>query len=170
MTATLSHAQPVLAAATASGFRESGLQSLRCLEGDEGPSPVVGVRSSGLALESVIGYCDDDGDDENDGDEPIVRSLVSEAYLAMLVAMSNERFGVNAERKERFRGGLMVAFSGDAKSGKKMTEWEDPDVRKERKRAEGLARKKMLEDQRRAAEMGTEDESLAGLEGENDDT
>jgi len=121
-------------------------------------------------LESVIGYCDDDGDDENDGDEPIVRSLVSEAYLAMLVAMSNERFGVNAERKERFRGGLMVAFSGDAKSGKKMTEWEDPDVRKERKRAEGLARKKMLEDQRRAAEMGTEDESLAGLEGENDDT
>ncbi|KAJ5612155.1 hypothetical protein N7510_005349 [Penicillium lagena] len=167
MTATLSHAQPVLSAATSSGFRESGLQSLRCLEGDEGPSPVVGVRSAGLSLESVIGYCDDDNDNDNDNDEhehePIVRSLVSEEYLAMLVAMSNERFGVNSERREV------------SEWGKKVAQWEDPDVRKERKRAEGLARKRLLEEQKqkKAAGMRTEDESLddvAGLEGEYNHT
>ncbi|KAJ5825255.1 hypothetical protein N7474_002393 [Penicillium riverlandense] len=181
MTATLSHAQPVLSAATSSGFRESGLQSLRCLEGDDGPSPVVAVRSAGMSLESVIGYCDNDNDNNNDNDsdeddhEPIVRSLVSEEYLAMLVAMSNERFGVNSERRERFRGALISAFSGeDANKGKKAAQWEDPDVRKERKRAEGLARKKFLEEQKhKAAGMQTREESfddVAGLEGEYNHT
>ncbi|KAJ6095273.1 hypothetical protein N7486_006019 [Penicillium sp. IBT 16267x] len=100
MTATLHQAQPVLAVAAASGFRESGLQGLRCLEGEEGPSPIVAVRSSGLSLESVIGYFDDEHDSTA---EPVVRSVVTEEYLEMLVMMANERFAVNAERRERFR-------------------------------------------------------------------
>ncbi|KAJ5376905.1 hypothetical protein N7509_013791 [Penicillium cosmopolitanum] len=143
MAATLSHASPVLAAASASGFRESGLQSLRCLEGEgTGPSPIVAVRSAGLQFESVIGYCDDE--DESSAGEP---------YLAMLIAMSDERFKVNSERRERFRATLLEAWKGKGKS--KPEDWEDPVARRERKRAEGLARKKLLESQK-VQDSGTE--------------
>lgn len=151
MTSTLQDAQPVLAAASSSGFRESGLQSLRCLdERNEGAYPIVAVRSSGLSLESIIGYYDETGD----GDEDAVRSLVTEEYLAMLVAISNERFSINTERKERFRLGLLeLCSSGQtggskAKGKPKPPGWEDPEKRRERKRAEGLMRKKVLEDQK----------------------
>ncbi|OJJ43107.1 hypothetical protein ASPZODRAFT_74918 [Penicilliopsis zonata CBS 506.65] len=160
MTATLKHAQPVLAAASGSGFRESGLQSLRCLgEGQEGPSPIVAVRSSGLSLESVIGYCDESNPEE-DG-EPVVRSLVTEGYLEMLIAMSNERFSTNSERRERFRSSLLDLCSAAQSQHTKTTGkararpagWEDPEARRERKRAEGLARKRALESQA----VGSED-------------
>lgn len=150
MAATLSHAQPVLAAASASGFRESGLQSLRCLEGEEGPSPIVAVRSSGLSLESVIGYCDDE---DESSVEPAIRSLVTEEYLEMLLAMSNERFGINAERRERFHASLLESYTStrsQSRTGvaKGKSDWEDPAVRRERKRAEGLMRKRLLESQK----------------------
>ncbi|KAJ5622572.1 hypothetical protein N7528_005804 [Penicillium herquei] len=147
MTATLHHAQPVLSAASASGFRESGLQGLRCLEGEDGPSPVVAVRSAGLSLESVIGYCDDE-----DGtiEDPVIHSLVTEEYLDMLIAMSNERFSVNVERRERFRVGLLDAYTpGQTGKGKgKPADWEDPAVRRERKKMEGLMRKKLIKTQK----------------------
>ncbi|KAJ5092587.1 hypothetical protein NUU61_007457 [Penicillium alfredii] len=165
MAATLSHAQPVLSAASASGFRESGLQSLRCLEGDEGPSPIVAVRSSGLSLESVIGYCDE----HDSASEPVIRSLVTEEYLEMLVAMSNERFAVNADRRERFCAGVMEMYSPDGTPGtaKGRTKsrppgWEDPIARKERKRAEGLMRKKLLDEQK-IAESAEDEATLEGL-------
>lgn len=148
MAATLSHASPVLASASASGFRESGLQSLRCLEGDAGPSPIVAVRSAGLQFESVIGYCDEDADSE----EPVIRSLVTEEYLAMLIAMSDERFKVNSERRERFRATMLDACSSSGKGKGKPDDWEDPVARRERKRAEGLARKKLLDSQKNDAE------------------
>lgn len=149
MAATLHQAQPVLAVAAASGFRESGLQGLRCLEGEEGPSPVVAVRSSGLSLESVIGYYDDDGS----AAEPVVRSLVTEEYLEMLVKMANERFAINADRRERFRVGLLQScspgqMSSSGKGKGKPADWEDPTVRKERMRSEGLMRKRLLDSQK----------------------
>ncbi|KKK23128.1 hypothetical protein P175DRAFT_0495258 [Aspergillus ochraceoroseus IBT 24754] len=159
MTATLHHAQPVLSAASSSGFRESGLQSLRCLETDEGPSPIIAVRSAGLSLESVIGYCDDNDDNDNDDDdgsgteEVVIRSLVTEEYLQMLVAISNERFSINMERKERFRTALLSscfphsANTAKAKGKTKPPGWEDPEKRRERMRAEGLMRKRLLENQ-----------------------
>ncbi|KAL2871537.1 tRNA wybutosine-synthesizing 3 family protein [Aspergillus lucknowensis] len=151
MAATLHHAQPVLSAASSSGFRESGLQSLRCLDGGDGPSPIVAVRSAGLALESVIGYCEDGSDGDYDGQ--VIRSLVTEEYLQMLVAMSNERFLTNSKRKERFRTALLNACSADypvgmRRKGKtKPPSWEDAETRKARMREEGLTRKKLLEDQ-----------------------
>ncbi|KAJ5110171.1 DUF207 domain protein [Penicillium argentinense] len=129
MAANLPCASTVLSAASASGFRESGLQSLRCLEGENAPSPVVAVRSAGGS------------------DEPIVRSLVTEEYLALLIAMSNERFKVNAERRERFRTSLLDACLSNGSKGKQ-GDWEDPDSRKARKRAEGLARQRLLESQK----------------------
>lgn len=156
MTATLHHAHPVLAAASHAGFRESGLQSLRCLEvlHSNGPdqhssstdnashSPIVAVRSAGLALESVIGYCEHNNDDS----EPLMRSLVTEEYLQMLVALANERFKVNKERVERFRSRLLNLYEmvSNATSNiahrKKPSDWEDSQTRKERKRLEGLRR------------------------------
>lgn len=155
MAATLHHAHPVLSAASASGFRESGLQSLRCLDAEGGPSPIVAVRSAGLALESVIGYADDSDEDVADN-EPVIRSLVTEEYLQMLVAMSNERFSINTERKERFRSRMLdlcaAAQSRSAKTkgkAKGSADWEDPETRRERKRAEGLLRKRQLEEQKK---------------------
>lgn len=157
MAATLQHAHPVLSAASSSGFRESGLQSLRCLEGDEGPSPIVAVRSAGLSLESVIGYCEDsDADDETATGEPGIRSLVTEEYLQMLVAISNERFSINTERKERFRKNLLGLCSANRgpKTNKKTKPpgWEDAQTRRERMKAEGLMRKKLLQDQAKGNE------------------
>lgn len=158
MTATLRHAQPILTAASSAGFRESGLQSLRCLSDDMETSPIVAVRSSGLSLESIIGYCDDSNSSNDEDHSPIIRSLVSEEYLRMLVELANERFSVNTERVERFRTKLLDLFSLDeaqdgsqSKGGKgrgKPAGWEDEATRKERKRAEGLARQKALLDAR----------------------
>lgn len=143
MSATLHHAQPVLSAASSSGFRESGLQSLNCLnDSADGPSPIVAVRTSGLSLESIIGYCEEDDGDSN---EPVIRSLVSEEYLQMLVAISNERFGVNTERKERFRTQLLDLCSKSQEKGKgKKAGWEDAEARRERKRAAGLKRREEM--------------------------
>ncbi|GFF46645.1 hypothetical protein IFM58399_07850 [Aspergillus lentulus] len=159
MAATLHHAHPVLSAAATSGFRESGLQSLRCLEGENGPSPIVAVRSAGLSLESVIGYCESsDEEDDTSSKEPAIRSLVTEEYLQMLVAISNERFSINAERKERFRTSLLNLCSREQPCGSrsrlkaKPEGWEDPAARRERKRAEGLMRKKVLEAQAKSAD------------------
>lgn len=159
MAATLHHAHPVLSAAATSGFRESGLQSLRCLEGENGPSPIVAVRSAGLSLESVIGYCESsDEEDDTTSKEPVIRSLVTEEYLQMLVAISNERFLVNAERKERFRTNLLKLCSTEQLCGPKTRSkakhegWEDPAARRERKRTEGLMRKKFLETQTKSAD------------------
>ncbi|KAL1970337.1 hypothetical protein VTN77DRAFT_5497 [Rasamsonia byssochlamydoides] len=175
MAATLKHAQPVLSAASSAGFRESGLQSLRCLDfmndrpdqqmttvSDAAASPIVAVRSSGLSLESIIGYCEEDpnndGDDHDSSDEPpVFRSLVTEEYLQMLVALANERFVVNNERVERFRTRLLELCSESLsspsqttttttapkhKGKKKPPDWEDAQARRERKRAEGLQMQK----------------------------
>ncbi|GLA23855.1 hypothetical protein AnigIFM63326_009835 [Aspergillus niger] len=172
MAATLHHAHPVLSAASTSGFRESGLQSLRCLEANdiEGPSPIVAVRSAGLSLESVIGYCEETNDDNDDGGEPIIRSLVTEEFLEMLVNISNERFAVNSERKERFRTNLLDLCSTDHRQhgakgrGKsKPPGWEDPEKRRERMRAEGLLRKQLAQNQRKEDDVDL-DLSGASLE------
>ena len=169
MAATLHHAHPVLSAASASGFRESGLQSLRCMDAEDGPSPIVAVRSAGLSLESVIGYCEEGTDDDNQADEePIIRSLVTEEYLQMLVAMSNERFEVNTERKERFRSSMLDLCAAGHPRGAKTkkgkakgsADWEDPEKRKERKRAEGLLRKKQLEEQKKKDEQVSTQEDV----------
>lgn len=146
MAATLKHAQPVLSAASSAGFRESGLQSLRCLDAASNSLPIVAVRSAGLSLESIIGYLDD-----TPVNRPVIRSLVTEEYLAMLVAMSNERFVTNKQRMERFRGSLLEFVekssstslsSTEIRRKKKHSNWEDESTRRERMRAEGLQRQK----------------------------
>lgn len=191
MTATLKHAQPVLSAASSAGFRESGLQSLRCLDymtrsSDQPPaseivaaaaSPIVAVRSSGLSLESIIGYCEESprtADDENPS--ILIRSLVTEEYLQMLVALANERFVANTERVERFRQRLLDLTSTTSSSSststtagkkkKKPSDWEDPQARRERMRAEGIRRKEEEEaaQMRETSTAQDDDDTVIGLD------
>lgn len=77
--------------------------------------------------------------------------MVSETYLRTLVQIANERFVVNAERTERFRRSLL-GLDVKVKEGDGGGEWEPAEVRRERKRAEGLRRKREVEMQRKAEE------------------
>jgi len=92
LTANLDTAQRVLDAALGAGFRESGIIGVR----DHGPkdpaTPMVAVRSQGLAFESIIAYSDADG----------TRPVVSEETLRYLLQLANARFAANEERKDRF--------------------------------------------------------------------
>ncbi|KAJ3962082.1 hypothetical protein N0V92_001173 [Colletotrichum tropicale] len=144
LTASPSHAQLLLKCALAAGFRESGALNLLPTAPsaeDQQPSvtPIVGVRTMGLGLESLVGYVDDSNDTRH--------CTVSADYLRTLVDIANERFVENAARIARFRAALQDAVAAPpARLGEGGAEWEDAAVRRERKRAEGLRRKeeKML--------------------------
>ncbi|EEP79642.1 conserved hypothetical protein [Uncinocarpus reesii 1704] len=154
MAESLKHAQPVLTAASSAGFRESGIQSLRCLD-DKNTCPIVAVRSSGLAVESIIGYVDNDSADG----EAVVRSLVTEEYLHMLVLIANERFKTNYSRMDRFRTKLMALSTGSpSRMSSQNKGWEDAGRRRERKRAEGLQRRELERQAAQAIEKPPESE------------
>ena len=143
MTASLRHAQRVLSAAINAGFRESGVQSLRNLDEKEA-SPVVAVRTAGLALESVIGYLQ-----EGEGTED-VRCIVTEAYLRIIVGLINERFDANTERILRFRRHLLDQHSRHNPQNGEAVGWEDAVTRRQRKRAEGLQKSQELHNETEA--------------------
>lgn len=132
LTASLQQAQTILAAALQAGFRESGALNLTS-SSTEQPTPMVGIRSMGLALESNVGF-------EHNGHE---LCTVPEWQLRNLLEISNDRFVENTKRIERFRI-LLKDLSGAPQGHRKRQEgaqWEDPQVRRERKRAEGLRMK-----------------------------
>ncbi|KAI9737923.1 MAG: hypothetical protein M1834_009293 [Cirrosporium novae-zelandiae] len=131
MAASLKHAQPVLSAAVNSGFRESGVQSLRNLD-DPKACPMVAIRTNGLTLESIIGYAVTEDEQEN------LYSFVTEEYIQMLINIGNERFKANSQRIERFRTNLLAAITP------KKPDREDPETRRARKREEGLRRKEEM--------------------------
>lgn len=97
-------------------------------------TPMVAIRSNGLALDSIVGYLDDQG-------EP--RSLVSEQHLQLLTNIANERFETNTKRIQRFQESLFKLFSSPistADPNSNAASWEDAESRKARKRSEGLAK------------------------------
>jgi tRNA wybutosine-synthesizing protein 3 len=169
MASSLKQAQPVLAAATWAGFRESGVQSLRCLVNTDA-CPIVAVRSSGLALESVVGYCQRGNAGDRDGQD-VVRSLVSEDYLRMLVAAANERFKTNSERMVRFKAKLLeLCHRCPPDRSAKGAGWEDPSARKARKREEGLQKRRRALEAREGTHetddgrvLGSDDYTFLGL-------
>ncbi|KAK8216037.1 methyltransferase TYW3-domain-containing protein [Phyllosticta capitalensis] len=130
LTASLDDAQKVLSAASQAGFRESGAVGLTA-NADGSVTPMVAVRSIGLAFDAVVGYEDEDGK---------MVAVVSEPYLRSLVELANERFAVNTERIARFRSHLLEQYrqNGKQSKNKKGADWEDAAARRERKRAEGL--------------------------------
>ena len=164
MTASLEHASPILAAAINAGFRESGVQSLKNLEDPIHSFPMVAVRTSGLAFQSVIGYTMDDGpvDDDGDGEEDDeareeeerekeekeegekIHSLVSPEHLRLLLDIANGRFHANKLRMQRFEDEL---FKGDHEK-KKAEEWEESTVRQARKKTEGLHKQEEMRNAR----------------------
>ncbi|KAG9230482.1 methyltransferase TYW3-domain-containing protein [Amylocarpus encephaloides] len=137
LTASLQHAQTILSAALQAGFRESGALNITP-SSIEPAIPMVGIRTMGLSLESIIGFeCQGTG-----------FCTIPEGQLRVLLRVANERFVENTKRIERFRS-LLKEFSAkkgnsQARSKRKGQEgevWEDPKVRAERKRAEGLRAK-----------------------------
>lgn len=74
--------------------------------------------------------------------------MVSEAYLRTLVELANQRFGANQERKERFARALLQSKGEEVRKGD-AGDWEPKDVRRERKREEGLRRKEEIQRQQR---------------------
>ena len=129
----------------AAGFRESGISSLMDSKSRPTP-PIVAVRSSGIALESIIGF---QSPDSSRLGIPAIQPMVSEAYLQMLVQVANERFKVNEERKVRFREAFVEQTLGMCASGLERGEagrhsFESAAARRERKRREGLLRREEM--------------------------
>lgn len=145
MAASLKHARPLLAAAINAGFRESGVQSLRNIDDPEA-CPMVAVRTAGLGVESIIGHMrstsavngNHQGSTSHRSDDSRLEALVTEEYLVMLVQIANERFSSNAKRIKRFASCLRDAIASEQKKCEKAQAWEDPEARRQRKRAEGL--------------------------------
>jgi tRNA wybutosine-synthesizing protein 3 len=141
------------------GFRESGAVSL--LESTaktghvEPATPMVAIRSMGLSFESLVGEMDGLGRK---------RSLVSNEYLRMLVAIANERFVENRKRIGRFLDALRIEIGG---AGEVLEEGRggrsEKELRRESKRAEGLSRQA-------EARKGREEKPVEEHEQEVDDT
>jgi len=124
-------AKRVLSAAQVAGFRESGISSISGPPGKEADMVMIAVRSTGLSTDSPIGYFE-----QHDDDKTLVLT-VSETYIQSLVNMANEKFGTNIERTQHFRQLLLENFAPPTGAA---ADWEPADVRKARKRGEGLRR------------------------------
>ena len=123
MTENLDLAQAIIHVALSSGFRESGIMSTKS-------PPMLAVRTNGLSFDSIIGYWNPETQD--------VFYTVDDDYLCSLIDISNMRFRENDRRREHFLVGIEKALQRGDKSTK--SNWEPADVRKERLRAEGLAK------------------------------
>ncbi|PQE07115.1 hypothetical protein CJF31_00004764 [Rutstroemia sp. NJR-2017a BVV2] len=138
LTASLPQAQKVLTAASQAGFRESGALNLTPAGSEGAATPMVGIRSMGLALQSFVGVYDEDAGE--------ARCIVDETQLSILLRIANERFEENARRIERFRMLLREGAGEKRRVGEGGAEWEDAEVRRERKREEGLRRARELKE------------------------
>lgn len=149
---------------------------------------MVAIRTAGLALGAIIGCCTDstpikqktegqeavnDHEVEEENDEKVT-SMVTEEYLDVLVRLSNERFEVNRERMRRFEEGLLGREGAELKGGecrnrgvegrewpKEKVEWENREVRRARKRAEGLAMKEAMIERQGKKDGVEEDEDFS---------
>jgi len=128
-------AQKVLSSALQAGFRESGATSIASSAGSQTPTtPMVAVRSTGLALDSIIGVADYDDQ---------CYSIVDESYLETLISIANNKFRTNTERIHRFQDLLRATLTPSTialKDSSSDPKWEDAKARRERKMAEGLKR------------------------------
>lgn len=103
---------------------------------------MTALRSSGLAFDCIIGFANVSG---------ALFPMVSEDYIAALVRLANERFVVNAERKERFRRALLSSVMNHVIcTERNEATWEPAEQRRDRKRAEGLRRRDEIREQAEA--------------------
>ncbi|CCU82713.1 tRNA wybutosine-synthesizing protein [Blumeria hordei DH14] len=132
LTASLCHANTVLTAALQAGFRESGALNLANDKGNP-VTPMVGIRSTGLALDSVLGL-------ELDR-QPIC--IIPEWHMKGLLVKANQRFAENSQRLTRFQT-LLAKFANGGTVKLARVGWEDSEERRARKREEGMARARAL--------------------------
>ena len=136
MTASLHHAKPLLSAAINSGFRESGVQSLKNLD-DPKACPMVAIRTAGLGLEAIIASV---ADNSNNGPYHFGQ-LVTNEYYTMLLKIANERFEANQLRIENFRVSLRETMKSESQKSQRNEKWESPEAKRQRKRNQGLRAK-----------------------------
>ena len=129
-------AQVALTAALEAGFRESGIGSLLNSR-DQVTNPTVAVRTSGLSLDSIIGFL------SPTPGRPDIIPMVSESYLRTLVRVVNERFRENEERTMRFRFAFFkqAELHGELGMHRGRRGFESRAERAERKRFDGLRRR-----------------------------
>lgn len=111
----------------------------------------------GLGLESLIGR-------ETNG---IKHCTVSVEYLRALVKIANERFAENTRRIGRFRAFLKEATAIERRKARKGDgggEWEDAEVRRERKRLEGLKRAEEARRMKEQQQQSSEADDTPGLD------
>lgn len=122
-------------AALAAGFRESGISGLYDSKGHP-TNAMVAVRSSGLSLDTIVGFQSPTSETRQ------VLSMVSEVYLRTLIRVANDRFEINMQRTKRFRLALLEQVSRLElpvhNRNLQDIGFEPADVRKQRKRREGL--------------------------------
>ncbi|KAF5680322.1 DUF207 domain-containing protein [Fusarium heterosporum] len=141
LTASPEHAQILLRCGLQAGFRESGALNI-IPNGKDDVTPMVAIRTMGLAFESLVGQ-------QVDGHR---QRIVSPEYLQTLVQIANERFVENKKRIERFQNAFRDAVSAPApRQNPEGQDWEDAAVRRERKRAEGLRKKAELKAKQEAS-------------------
>ncbi|GAB7359900.1 hypothetical protein MBLNU230_g7427t1 [Neophaeotheca triangularis] len=142
LTSSLRNAQHALSAAMSAGFRESGISGV-VASADGTPTPMVAVRTTGLAFDSIVANADN-------LDNP--KLLVSQRYLRILLEVANQRFAMNKQRIERFREALLPRAPDP--------DWEPSHLRKERKRQEGLKRQAEMRDRKDGKPAEVELDSL----------
>ncbi|KAF2263429.1 hypothetical protein CC78DRAFT_544989 [Lojkania enalia] len=159
LTASLEYANRVLTVGLHAGFRESGAVSLSPFQAGE-LNPMVAIRSTGYSFDAIIGYQDRCGSNI---------ALVDNDYLRTLVDIANERFKINSERIARFSSFLlkqrMQSQSDESPSFNVSTrrDWEDADVRRRRKREEGLTRQRALQKDSSATSTALDPESVESV-------
>ncbi|KAF2499584.1 hypothetical protein BU16DRAFT_535917 [Lophium mytilinum] len=157
LTASFEHAQRVLSAANTAAFRESGAMGFNSVQGET--NPMVAIRSAGFSFDSIIGYQDPSGCNV---------AFIDEDYLRMMVGLANERFQINSDRILRFRDALHSQYShasanGSAKPQHVKKGYEDPEVRRQRKRQEGLIRQQSLHNAENTDGNHESDADLGGM-------
>lgn len=148
------------------GFRESGISGLfdsKCRP----TAPMVAVRTTGLALDSIIGF--HSSDTSHPGGRQKIVPIVSEEYLRTLLQLANDRFEENESRKQRFSLALAekLHLSKPLHMGSDLPTrggHEPKAVRAERMKQEGLLRKQEM-----LAYGGALDGGDETLDGGNDD-
>jgi tRNA wybutosine-synthesizing protein 3 len=134
------------------GFRESGIGSVTGTD----PTPLVAIRTAGLAFDCVIGHATESGS---------IRLLVPPSYIRMMLNVANQRFVANGERRERFRQALLRGLAANRSDGGRPDGWEPEHIRRERKRAEGLRRRAELMSQRQEqSESSQKEDAVTSLE------
>ena len=93
---------------------------------------MVGIRTTGgVAMQSIIGFVNENGE---------YQSTVPEGHLRMLVESGNGRFEGNVQMKDRFWRVFRETLGLESVEVNGL-QWEDSETRKARKRSEGLKRR-----------------------------